>query len=99
MYANIYIFKWEHLVPDQMSLPHFLRDHIFGPTGQNMEAIFGPRADIIWHGGTKYGSHILSGRTKYGSHIWFRTKFGCHNRSVGQFLGRAFCAVTGSGNF
>ena len=34
---------------------------IFGPTGQNMDAIFGPGADIIWHGGTEYGSHILSG--------------------------------------
>ena len=30
-----------------------------------MDAIFGPRADIIWHGKTEYGSHILSGRTKY----------------------------------
>ena len=68
---------------------------IFGPTGQNMDATFGPRADIIWHGRTEYGSHILSGRTKYGSHIWSRTKFGCHNRSAGQFLGRTFCAVTG----
>ena len=68
---------------------------IFGPTGQNMDATFGPRADIIWHGRTEYGSHILSGRTKYGSHIWSRTKFGSHNRSAGQFLGRTFCAVTG----
>ena len=67
---------------------------IFGPTGQNMDATFGPRADIIWHGRTEYGSHILSGRTKYGSHIWSRTKFGSHNRSAGQFLGRTFCAVT-----
>ena len=47
-----------------------------GPTGQNMDAIFGPQADIMWHDGTEYGSHIL---TKYGSHIWSRTKFGCHN--------------------
>ena len=69
---------------------------IFGPTGQNMDATFGPRADIIWHGRTEYGSHILSGRTKYGSHIWSRTKFGSHNRSAGQFLGRTFCAVTGA---
>ena len=29
-----------------------------------MDATFGPRADIIWHGGTEYGSHTLSGRTK-----------------------------------
>ena len=61
-----------------------------------MDATFGPRADIIWHGGTEYGSHILSGRTKYGSQIWSRTKFGCHNRSAGQFSGRTFCAVTGA---
>ena len=67
---------------------------IYGPTGQNMDATFGPRAGIIWHGGTEYGSHILSGRTKYGSQIWSRTKFGCHNRSAGQFSGRTFCAVT-----
>ena len=31
---------------------------IFGPTRQNMDAIFGPRADIIWHGRTKYGRFI-----------------------------------------
>ena len=57
---------------------------MFGPTGQNMAAIFGSGADIIWHGGTEYCSHIMSGRTKYG----------CHNWSAGQFLGRTFCAVT-----
>ena len=33
--------------------------HVFDPTGQNMDAILGPQADIIWHGGTEYGSHIL----------------------------------------
>ena len=69
---------------------------IFGPTGQNMAAIFGPGADIIWHGGTEYGSHIMSSRTKYGCHIWSRTKCGCHNWSAGQFLSRTFCAVTGN---
>ena len=98
---QIFIFlNWKHFVPDQMSLPHLVRDRpniaaIFGPTGQNLDATFGSRADIIWHGGTEYGSHILSGRTKYGSHIWSRTKFGCHNRSAGHFSGRTFCAVTG----
>ena len=52
-------------------------------------------ADIIWHGGTEYGSHILSGRTKYGSYNWSRIKCGCCNRSTGQFLGRTVCAMTG----
>ena len=79
---QIFIFlNWKHFVPDQMSLPHLVRDQIvaaiFGPTRQNLDATFGPRADIIWHGGTEYGSHILSGRTKYG----------CHNLSAGQFFG------------
>ena len=35
---------------------------IFGPTGQNMDAVFGPRADIIWHGGTEYGSQCRINR-------------------------------------
>ena len=26
---------------------------IFGPTEQNMAAVFGPRLDIIWHGGIR----------------------------------------------
>ena len=28
LHANIYMLKWEHLVPDQMSLPHLVRDQI-----------------------------------------------------------------------
>ena len=63
-----------------------------------MAATFGPGpnvANIIWHGGTEYGSHILSGRTKYGSYNWSRIKCGCRNRSTGQFLGRTVCAMTG----
>ena len=59
-----------------------------------MAVIFGPGADIIWHGGTEYGSHIMSGRTKYGCRIRSRTICGCHNWSAGHFLG--ICAVTGT---
>ena len=94
MHANIYIFKLGTFRPGPNVAATFGPGlYIFGPTGQNMDATFGPRADIIWHVGTEYGSHILSGRTKYGSHIWSQTKFGCHNRSAGQFLGKTFCAV------
>ena len=99
MHANIYIFKTFRPGPNVAATfgpgPNIAA--ILGPTRQNLDATSGPRADIIWHGGTEYGSHILSGRTKYGSHIWSRTKFGCHNRSTGQFQfsGRTFCAVTG----
>ena len=99
MHADIYIFKLETFRPGPNVATTFGPGPniaaIFGPTRQNLDATFGPRADIIWHGGTEYGSHILSGRTKYGSHIWSRTKFGCHDRSAGQYLGRTFCAVTG----
>ena len=36
----------------------------FSP-GLNIAAIFGPGADIIWHGGTKYGNHISVVTTIY----------------------------------
>ena len=87
MHANIYIFKLGTFRPGPNVAATFCPGPniaaIFSPTGQNMDATFGPRADIIWHGGAEYGSHI-----------WSRTKFDCHNRSAGQFLGRTFCAVT-----
>ena len=96
MHANIYIFKTFRPGPNVAATfgsgPNIAAIFVLY-TGQNMDATFGPRKDIIWHGGTEYGSHILSGRTKYGSHIWSRTKFGCHNRSAGQFISRTFCAV------
>ena len=61
-FMQIFIFiNREHFVSDRMSLPHLVRDQIYiGPTGQNLDATCVSRADIIWHGGTEYGSHILS---------------------------------------